>query len=427
MGPSFYSTVSMILIVVALYATVERAAAFCSTPSQSTSASINCKRDYLRSTRRPKKTRKFRFPSLLQTATAGMDSTQDTPGTTTQVSSTSGSSQTTQTRTETTARAFETDSTTQASKNLNQDSEKDNAGVVGNWENLYGNWVLRPTFAGDVPGVDDFDVANSQPRAVIHFLGGALVGKAPHVTYRYLLEKLAAEGFLIVATPFDLSFDHLAACDQILTKFEAVAPTLAKQYGALPVVGIGHSCGALLQVLISSLFPDTPRAANALLSFNNKPVSEAVPFFDEFFAPVFSSLAVGPEMGGSESGGESNTPKRGPSPNESLVMGLKLAKAASQGNLPSDDLLQEAQRLFGSGFQAAAASLPVPIPPFLGDDRDQSIKIPTEIRETYAKWAEPSVNALSEAGVLPIIHETIVSLEQIPKLIDEVRDFDSVS
>ena len=55
----------------------------------------------------------------------------------------------------------------------------------------------------------------------------------------------------------------------------------ARQYGAVPVVGVGHSCGALLQLLITSLFPDTPRAANALLSFNNKPVTEAVPFFEE--------------------------------------------------------------------------------------------------------------------------------------------------
>jgi hypothetical protein len=304
------------------------------------------------------------------------------------------------------------------------DDELENAGVVGNWESLHGNWVLRPSFAGDVPGVDDFDVANSQPRAVVHFLGGALVGKAPHITYRYLLEKLAAEGFLIVATPFDLSFDHLSTCDEILTKFEAVAPTLAKQYGALPVVGIGHSCGALLQVLISSLFPDTPRAANALLSFNNKPVSEAVPFFEEFFAPLFSSLAVGPEIAGT--GSSTSKPQRGPSSNDSLVLGLKLAKVASQGNLPSDELLREAQRVFGSGFQAATAALPIPVPPFLGNN-DPTLTIPTEIREQYAKWAEPSVTALSEAGVLPIIHETIVSLEQIPKLIDEVSDYDPVS
>ena len=245
---------------------------------------------------------------------------------------------------------------------------------------------------------------------------------------------------MIVATPFDLSFDQLATCDYVLTKFEAVAPMLAKQYGALPVVGIGHSCGALLQVLISSLFPDTPRAANALLSFNNKPVSEAVPFFEEFFAPAFSSLAIRPEVGGGASSSSSKS-VRGPSSNDSLVLGLKLAKAASQGNLPSDELLGEAQRMFGSGFKGAAGqasllfpSLPIPVPPFFGDnnnnnnnEKEETIKIPNEIRETYAKWADPTVTALKEAGVLPVIHETIVTMEQIPKLIDEVSDYDSVS
>jgi len=322
-----------------------------------------------------------------------MSSNKSTSNTTTRVSSTASTTPDKSSGATTTASTTESAPKTTIGVNA-ADDELENAGVVGNWENLHGNWVLRPSFAGDVPGVDDFDVANSQPRAVVHFLGGALVGKAPHITYRYLLEKLAAEGFLIVATPFDLSFDHLSTCDEILTKFEAVAPTLAKQYGAL-------------------------------LSFNNKPVSEAVPFFEEFFAPVFSSLAVGPEIAGT--GSSTSKPQRGPSSNDSLVLGLKLAKAASQGNLPSDELLREAQKVFGSGlFQAATAALPIPVPPFLGNN-DPTLTIPTEIREQYAKWAEPSVTALSEAGVLPIIHETIVSLEQIPKLIDEVaeglRDF----
>ena len=342
---------------------------------------------------------------LFQAATTAKIESQST-----KVSSTVGSSEPTQSPADSTPdttppppKATQTVSTT-------PDSGEENAGIVGKWENLHGNWVLRPT---EIPGVDDFDISNSQPRAVIHFLGGAIVGKAPHIAYRYMLEKLASEGFLIVATPFDLSFDHLTTCDEVLTKFEAVAPTLAKQYGALPVVGIGHSCGALLQVLISSLFPDTPRAANALLSFNNKPVSDAVPFFEEFFAPVFSQLAVGPEIPGSAKDGA--PPKRGPSSNDSLVVGLKLAKAASMGKLPSDELLQEAQKVF---------PVPLPTPPFLGSD---GIKIPKEIREQYSQWAEPSVAALSEAGILPVIHETIVTLEQIPKLIDEVSDYDPVS
>ena len=56
----------------------------------------------------------------------------------------------------------------------------------------------------------------------------------------------------------------------------------------MPVVGVGHSCGALLHMLITSLFPDTPRAANALISYNNRGVSEAVPLFGELVVPLFA-------------------------------------------------------------------------------------------------------------------------------------------
>lgn len=141
--------------------------------------------------------------------------------------------------------------------------------LTGQWEELQGNYILRPP------------MEQGTPRALLHFLGGAIVGAVPHVSYRYILERLAEKGFLVVATPYNLSFDHLDTCDVIIQRFETIAPMLAKQYGAVPVVGVGHSCGALLHLLITSLFPDTPRAANALISFNNKPVTEAVPFFDE--------------------------------------------------------------------------------------------------------------------------------------------------
>lgn len=179
-------------------------------------------------------------------------------------------------------------------------------GKVGAWEYVHGNWVLRPPSTEEVP------------RAVLHFLGGALVGASPHITYRYMLERLADKGFLVIATPYQLSFDHLQTCDEVITKFEQMAPSIARQYGALPVVGIGHSCGALLQLLITSLFPDTPRAANALLSFNNKPVTEAVPFFEEVFAPFFTSIAT------------SNITKTATS-NDILRLYLRMAKAATEG------------------------------------------------------------------------------------------------
>ena len=32
-------------------------------------------------------------------------------------------------------------------------------------------------------------------KAVVHFLGGAFVGAAPHISYRYMLEDLADQGY----------------------------------------------------------------------------------------------------------------------------------------------------------------------------------------------------------------------------------------
>lgn len=69
--------------------------------------------------------------------------------------------------------------------------------------------------------------STTKPYGVIHFLGGAFVGAAPHITYRYLLETLCDQGYLIVATPYRLEMDYIRSCDQILSKFDAVAVDLA--------------------------------------------------------------------------------------------------------------------------------------------------------------------------------------------------------
>lgn len=150
-------------------------------------------------------------------------------------------------------------------------------GFDNSWENKHGNWVLRPT-----DGIE--------PMGVIHFIGGAFVGAAPHLTYKYLLESLCEAGYVVVATPYRLQFDYTKSCDAVLEKFDRVAVELAGQYGPLPVIGLGHSCGALLQTLITCLFPGAPRAANVLISFNNKPAKDAIPAFDEIIVPFSTTI-----------------------------------------------------------------------------------------------------------------------------------------
>jgi len=133
-------------------------------------------------------------------------------------------------------------------------------------------------------------VPPGQPKAIVHFLGGAFVGAAPQLTYRQLLEQLVEAGFVVVATPYQLRFDYLEVCDDVLDSLEPILAELQQQYGRLPLYGVGHSCGALLHVLLSSLFTSMPREANVLISFNNKQASDAIPFFGELVTPVASSL-----------------------------------------------------------------------------------------------------------------------------------------
>lgn len=286
--------------------------------------------------------------------------------------------------------------------NNNNNSSKDNEDgphTVGRWEELHGNYILRPPSN------------QAQPRALLHFLGGALVGASPQLTYRYLLERLSSNGYLIVATPYQLSFDHLTTCDEIIDKFEKVAPMLAREYGAVPVVGVGHSCGALLHVLITSLFPDTPRAANALLSYNNKGVGEAVPFFEELIVPLFSD-------------GERNGSKL-------IKATIAVAREKYNGRVPSDEALFNLIK-----------ELPSPIPGQsintllggLGGEKNGSllspslVSIPKPLRESLTNFlTEPTFDALTNAGVTPLLMQSLDITQQIPKLIDEVemgaRDF----
>jgi hypothetical protein len=105
-----------------------------------------------------------------------------------------------------------------------------------------------------------------------------------------LLERLSSANYLVVATPFRLDFDYIRSCDLILTKFDNVGSQLAAEYGPLPVIGLGHSCGALLQTLITCLFPSAPRAANILISFNNKPAASAIPLLQEVIVPLAEQI-----------------------------------------------------------------------------------------------------------------------------------------
>ncbi|BAZ03691.1 DUF1350 family protein [Calothrix sp. NIES-3974] len=136
------------------------------------------------------------------------------------------------------------------------------------WKEIAGNWVLVPI----------------RPRGIVHFLGGAFVATAPHITYRLLLEALAEEGYMVIATPFINTFDHSAIAQQVLRNFERGLIRLEDRgiigSGYLPIYGMGHSMGCKLHLLIGSMFP-VERAGNIFISFNNFAARDAVPLIQQ--------------------------------------------------------------------------------------------------------------------------------------------------
>jgi hypothetical protein len=143
------------------------------------------------------------------------------------------------------------------------------------WQEVSGNWFLVP----------------ERPRAVVHFLGGAFVAAAPHLTYRWLLEALYEKGYAVIATPFVNTFDHSAIAQETLVTFEQGFTFLCKQRPELqnlPIYGLGHSMGCKVHLLIDSLY-GISRAGNIFVSFNNYPARRSIPLLDQViqFAPDF--------------------------------------------------------------------------------------------------------------------------------------------
>jgi Protein of unknown function (DUF1350) len=140
--------------------------------------------------------------------------------------------------------------------------------MIMDWQEISGNWVYIPR----------------QPRAVVHFLGGAFVAAAPQITYRLLLEDLAKQGYAIIATPFLNTFDHRSIASDVYNRFEDTLELLQKRRylstEGLPIYGVGHSMGCKLHLLIGSMY-DVDRSGNILISFNNFSARDAVPLMGQ--------------------------------------------------------------------------------------------------------------------------------------------------
>ena len=142
----------------------------------------------------------------------------------------------------------------------------------GEWYSMGGCSVLLPR--------------ERTPKSIIHFVGGFVAGSAVTVTYGRMLAALANSGHLIVATPIpavDLNHGNVAA--GVSTAFSNcyklnIMPLLGATGKDVPIIGLSHSLGGKLTILMNSKKQDRktlpPRAANIFLAFNNYGVEDNI-------------------------------------------------------------------------------------------------------------------------------------------------------
>ena len=118
----------------------------------------------------------------------------------------------------------------------------------------------------------------AQPLGVIEFIGGSYLAAKPQLSYRRLLEALAAQGWQIAAWSYVPGFDHQAQANAAWRQFR-LGRSDVRGGPAARVVRLGHSLGCKLQLLA----PDAGRNCHGLaaLSFNNFSAERSVPLLAE--------------------------------------------------------------------------------------------------------------------------------------------------
>ena len=133
-------------------------------------------------------------------------------------------------------------------------------------------------------------------RGVVEFVGGSYLAASPQISYKRLLESLAADQLAIHAWSYVPAFDHQLQAREAWQQLRQCRQSLEQRLGhPLTTLRLGHSLGCKLHLLA----PDGGRGCRGLaaLSFNNFTADRSIPLLGTV-APalgVVTEFSPGPE------------------------------------------------------------------------------------------------------------------------------------
>ncbi|KAL7479434.1 hypothetical protein ACHAW6_005170 [Cyclotella cf. meneghiniana] len=155
-----------------------------------------------------------------------------------------------------------------------------------------GEWTLLDvSITGDegensTPSSPDFvyllePSSGATPSCVIFFLGGAVLGQFPHISYSIFLQRLATRmNASVIAIPYEVGLDHFSIAQRAVNRMKNAVIQCEDSRGypeSLPKYAIGHSLGAKLHAIgIAATGIGEELSGVGFISYNNFGFSETI-------------------------------------------------------------------------------------------------------------------------------------------------------
>jgi hypothetical protein len=204
--------------------------------------------------------------------------------------------------------------------------------------------------------------SGAAPSCVIFFLGGAVLGQFPHISYSTFLKRVAERtNAAVVAIPYEVGLDHFSIAQKAVSRMKGAVVECEDSRGypsSLPKYAIGHSLGCKLHTIgVAATGIGEELSGMGFVSFNNFGFAETI--------TMARSFAKEMELGGGFQGG-------GPAPFDALfdLAGIAIGAVGLEFTPSPEDL----DRIVKSKFNDDEILKKIRLFKFDDDDLDSSTR-----------------------------------------------------
>jgi hypothetical protein len=123
--------------------------------------------------------------------------------------------------------------------------------------------------------------SGASPSCLMFFLGGAVLGQFPHISYSAFLSRLAAKmNGAVIAIPYEVGLDHFGIAKRAVERMKGAVIECEDKRGyseSLPKYAVGHSLGAKLHCIgMAATGIGQELAGAGFISYNNFGFAETI-------------------------------------------------------------------------------------------------------------------------------------------------------